>query len=83
MMEGISPQLKWNRANNEAIRAHRKVARARRRGELVPQPCLICGATAEAHHPDYSKPLTVEWLCRFHHRRHHDKGPGDLFARDA
>jgi hypothetical protein len=35
---------------------------------LVPQPCEVCGATkVEKHHPDYSKPLEVRWLCREHH----------------
>lgn len=36
-----------------------------RRGKLVPQPCKLCKAEkAEKHHPDYSKPLRVIWLCR-------------------
>lgn len=82
-MDRISPQLKWNRANREAIRAHGIVARAIQRGELHRQSCTICGAAAEAHHPDYSEPLRVEWLCRFHHRRHHDRQPGDLFVGGA
>jgi hypothetical protein len=82
-MPDISPQLKWNRANPEAIAAHRIVDRAIRHGQLVRQPCQICGAPAEAHHPDYREPLHVEWLCRFHHRRLHAKGEGDLFAENA
>lgn len=81
-MSAISPQLKWNRANREAIRAHGMVARAIKRGELQREPCVICGAPAEAHHESYAeeRALAVTWLCRFHHRRHHDKQPGDLFA---
>lgn len=36
-----------------------------KRGKLVPQPCQKCGANkVEKHHPDYSQPLKVEWLCR-------------------
>ncbi len=28
------------------------------------------------HHPDYDQPLLVIWLCRKHHKRHHqDEGP--------
>jgi hypothetical protein len=39
-------------------------------GKLKRQPCEVCGATGgvERHHPDYSKPLAVEWLCPEHHR---------------
>lgn len=39
----------------------------KRRGKLIPQPCG-CGSTeVEMHHPDYAKPLEVEWVCRQHH----------------
>lgn len=38
-------------------------------GKIKRQPCEVCGAMpTEAHHPDYSKPLDVEWLCPTHHR---------------
>jgi hypothetical protein len=40
-------------------------------GNVKPQPCLICGAKAEAHHPDYDAPLDVVWLCPKHHRQTH------------
>lgn len=53
----------------EKVRAWRLVATAIRSGRLVRQPCEICGARrVEAHHPDYRKPLAVEWLCYRHHR---------------
>lgn len=43
-----------------------------RKGELIRQPCQVCGAVkVEAHHSDYSKPLDVMWLCRFHHMEEH------------
>jgi len=48
-------------------RAHRAVASATRRGELIRQPCVKCGRTAHAHHDDYDRPLDVVWLCRKHH----------------
>lgn len=45
-----------------------------RRGKLTPQPCLKCGSLkVEKHHPDYSKPLEVVWLCRPCHRRLHEE----------
>ena len=40
------------------------------KGILISEKCL-CGAKAEAHHPDYSKPLEVVWLCKRHHREAH------------
>lgn len=56
---------------HEKCRAHNIIAAAIRGGRLVPMPCIICGNVAEAHHPDYSKPLDVVWLCRSHHRQTH------------
>jgi len=41
------------------------------RGRLTRQPCEVCGALAQAHHNDYSKPLEVRWLCQTHHSRLH------------
>jgi hypothetical protein len=38
------------------------------RGRLVRGSCEECGAhEAQAHHPDYTKPFEVVWLCRVHH----------------
>jgi len=59
--------------------AHRHHARdllrsAVRYGRIKRQPCEICGAKAEAHHSDYSKPFDVRWLCHAHHVQiHHPK----------
>lgn len=44
-----------------------------KRGALVRQPCRVCGAKAQAHHDDYSKPLEVDWLCPRHHGAEHRK----------
>lgn len=53
--------------------AHSLVSEAIRRGDLVRQPCEVCGGTirVHAHHDDYSKPLLVRWLCVAHHRMLH------------
>lgn len=47
------------------------------RGGLIRQACEVCGVkNAHAHHDDYARPLDVRWLCRGHHRSHHNKfGP--------
>ena len=61
---------KWQtrRATRDAIKA----------GTLVRQPCEVCGALkVDAHHDDYSRPLSVRWLCRLHHAEHHAKARGE------
>ena len=47
------------------------VGNALQNGRLKKLPCLICGEKAEAHHPDYSRPLDVIWLCIKHHKETH------------
>lgn len=63
-------QRKWNKANRGKYLAHKAVEYAVKVGKLVRQPCF-CGAKAHAHHDDYSKPLTVTWLCPKHHKERH------------
>lgn len=62
------------------VRAQKVAYKAISKGILVPKPCEECGATGtfqdgrnsvHAHHDDYSKPLTVRWLCqKCHHEWH-------------
>ena len=41
-------------------------------GRVKRLPCEACGAIlSEGHHPDYSKPLEVVWLCLACHRAEH------------
>lgn len=50
------------------ISAQRKLQRAVNAGLLVRMPCEVCGKSpTDGHHPDYTKPLDVVWLCRLHH----------------
>lgn len=43
-------------------------------GTLVREPCEVCGEKrVDAHHDNYDKPLDVRWLCRKHHRLHHER----------
>jgi len=56
-----------------------QVYAATKRGELVKQPCEVCGTTqnVHAHHDDYKKPLEVRWLCaKDHVAWHREFGPG-------
>lgn len=56
----------------ERAAAKRAVYCAVSAGTLVPSPCWVCGVLkTEAHHVDYSTPLSVVWLCRKHHRQLH------------
>lgn len=43
-------------------------------GKIFRKPCQECGETkVDGHHPDYTKPLDVIWLCRPHHAELHAK----------
>ena len=62
----LDPEVKRLRHN-----ARRVTRRAIAEGKLVKLPCQVCGGDSEAHHPDYSKPLDVVWLCASHHKEIH------------
>lgn len=65
---------KYRQANPLIYQAHVKLNNAVRDGKIQKQPCEICGnPRSEAHHPDYSKPLEVAWLCSVHHKAEHHK----------
>jgi len=56
----------------EKIKAKNKAHSAFRKGLILKQDCSVCGcAKSEMHHPDYSKPLDIIWLCPKHHKRLH------------
>lgn len=75
---GLRPERKraaarYNRQGRarhpQHFRARGAVAHALKAGRLVRKPCEVCGnPKAEAHHPDHSRPLDVQWLCVPHHR---------------
>lgn len=51
---------------------HGQVQRAVATGRLIKLPCVICGdPISQGHHPDYSRPLDVVWLCSYHHSQVH------------
>ena len=62
---------KWRELNPDRAKAQSKLRLAVKNGEVIPLLCIICGAKAEAHHPDYSRPLDVMWLCPSHHKQAH------------
>lgn len=67
-----------SRFTPERRRAHILAGSAIASGRLISEPCETCGSGryVEAHHDDYANPLAVRWLCKRHHKQHHDKfGP--------
>jgi transcription elongation factor Elf1 len=65
---------RWRALNPDRKSAQSRLWHALRSGKIVALPCFICGAKAEAHHPDYSMPLDVVWLCPPHHKQAHAMG---------
>ena len=62
---------KWQSLNANRRAAHVLLGSALKKGTVVKHPCFICGEKAEAHHPDYDRPLDVVWLCPLHHKQAH------------
>lgn len=69
-----SPEGQQKRAAYVALK------RAMRRGEITSQPCGRCASSgrpqrgkSHAHHEDYTRPLSVEWLCSWHHIDRHQE----------
>lgn len=67
--------LKSNKKYPEKFLARQKLNYHLKSGNLVkPSHCIQCPeAKIYAHHPDYSKPLEVLWLCSVHHFEEHKK----------
>jgi len=67
-------QRQYRERYPEKTRARARVWKAIRDGRLIRQPCEHCGdELAQAHHPDYSKPLEVMWLCVTCHYKEHGR----------
>ena len=66
---------RYRKNHPDRQRAHSLYTYAVKHGKLERQPCGICGSikNIHGHHPDYSKPLEVIWLCRTHHYAEHER----------
>ncbi len=65
---------RWQQTHPERRLAQVLLGNAVKSKKVVPWPvCEIpeCDCKPEAHHPDYSSPLLVTWLCRAHHMQAH------------
>lgn len=67
----LSKELRRKLDTPEKQRARWEVRKAIKKGSLIrPQICSNCHKESkhiDAHHPDYSKPLEVTWLCKSCH----------------
>jgi hypothetical protein len=69
-------QKRWQKNHPLKRRAHNIANEAVRSGKLVsPGNCRDCGSPGplQKHHPDYSQPLLIEWLCTGCHGKRHRK----------
>jgi len=67
---------KWEEVNRHKRKAHFAVRSSIKSGALIrPEKCEKCGegGRIEGHHEDYTKPLSVQWLCPSCHRKEHLK----------
>ncbi len=57
------------RSRGEPYQEKRKIW-SRAKYNIAKQPCEVCGnPDSKRHHPDYSKPLEVVFLCNLHHKQ--------------
>lgn len=65
---------RWAAKHPERRRANYLLDNAVRDGRVTPWPvCAVpeCYRQPQGHHPDYSRPLDVVWLCEVHHKAVH------------
>ena len=68
----VAASERWAANHPERRKASFAVSNAVRDGKLFKTPCQVCGIEkVEGHHPDYSRPLDVVWLCTPHHKEIH------------
>lgn len=71
-VDSAERKRRYKHAHPERHAAHAEMTKAIRSGRLIPQPCEKCGEEkVEGHHDDYSRPLSVRWLCKKHHLEAH------------
>lgn len=68
-------EIKYAAANQHKRKAKEAVRQAIKTGRLFKLPCEHCGETKkiQGHHPDYSQPLLVIWLCPPCHSKEHSR----------
>lgn len=84
--KGKDSRKRYYIENKLKIRIRSLVVRLVRANKIIKLPCSVCGdVRSMAHHPDYSKPLDVMWLCHKHHSEVHripSESPSKLGGRN-
>ena len=73
----------WRARHPKRRAAQITLGNAVRAGKVHKAPCWVCGEKAEAHHPDYDRPLDVVWLCPAHHSQAHALVANDPSVRST
>jgi len=77
----INPKIKkiandlYRKNNKIKIKAHKIIHKYIKQGIIKAEKCRDCDRLdTHAHHPDYTKPLKIIWLCPIHHKLEHLDG---------
>lgn len=64
---------RWVKRNPEKSKNANSIGDVARRYNKERKVCLVagCKTIGERHHPDYSKPKEIIWLCKKHHEEIH------------
>lgn len=67
--------MRWSKEHPERVKIAQQTAWAYKTGKIKIQPCEVCKGkeNLQKHHPDYTKPLKIEWLCRKCHTELHSQ----------
>lgn len=69
---GYINEIIYRERHPEKIEAQTKLRIAVKKGIVKKLPCEVCKSeNSQGHHPDYTKPLEVIWLCAVHHTKTH------------
>lgn len=72
--QGYEYVREYRKQNHDKYKAHMAVRDGIRSGFLIRGVCEVCGSiNTHGHHDDYTKPLSVRWLCPPHHQQVHAK----------
>lgn len=67
---------RWAKKHKKKRQLLNNIQEKARRANPLRQTCSVneCKILAERHHPDYSKPTVIIWLCKLHHELvHHNR----------